>query len=180
MSQQVSSSGTSETAGVNQSNVRAHNERLVLTMVRRHGSLPASELARRTGLSAQAVSVIIRALVADGLLLRGTPQRGKVGQPSVPLTLNPEGVFSIGLSIGRHSSELVLLNFLGEQQCLIRHTYNYPMPGMLLEFVSREISNLVRILSKDQTSRIAGVGLSMPFELWNWTDKQNQYLQDAS
>ena len=171
MTQQHPTNNSAAVAGVNQSNVRAHNERLVLTLVRRHDSLPASEIALRSGLSAQTVSVIIRALVADGLLLKGTPQRGKVGQPSVPLTLNPDGVYSIGLTIGRHSSELVLLNFLGEEQCSIRHIYSYPMPGKLLEFVSREINNLESTLSQEQASRIAGVGLSMPFELWNWTDK---------
>ena len=50
----------------------------------------------------------------DGLLLRGEPVRGKVGQPSVPMSLNPDGVYSIGLKIGRRSADLVLMDFLGE------------------------------------------------------------------
>lgn len=158
-------------SGVNQSNVRAHNERLVLTLVRRHGSLPASEIAQRSGLSPQTVSVIIRALVADGLLLKGKPQRGKVGQPSVPLQLNHNGVYSIGLKIGRRSAELVLLNFVGERKKLIRHTYSYPMPDALLNFVEREMANLLADLDVEQVNHIAGIGLSMPFELWNWKDK---------
>ena len=44
--------------GSNQTLVRAYNERLVLSLVRRHVSLPKSEIARRTGLSAQTASVI--------------------------------------------------------------------------------------------------------------------------
>ena len=38
-----------------------YNERLVLSLVRRHGSLAKTEIARMTGLSAQTVSVIMRA-----------------------------------------------------------------------------------------------------------------------
>ena len=61
--------------GSNQTRVRAYNERLLLSLVRRHGSQPKAEIARRTGLSAQTVSVIMRALEKDGLLLRGDPTK---------------------------------------------------------------------------------------------------------
>ena len=54
--------------GSNQAGMRAHNERLVLSLVRRHGALAKSDIARITGLSAQTVSVIMRALESDGLL----------------------------------------------------------------------------------------------------------------
>ena len=62
--------------GANQVRVRAYNERLVMSLVRRHGSLSKAEIARRSGLSAQTVTVIMRALEAEGLLMRGTPMRG--------------------------------------------------------------------------------------------------------
>ena len=74
-----------ETAGSNQSGMRARNERLVLSILRRQGALPKAEIARKTGLSAQTVSVIMRALEQDGLLEKGEKQRGKVGQPSIPM-----------------------------------------------------------------------------------------------
>ena len=56
--------------GANQTRVRAYNERLVLSLVRRHGSQSKAEITRRTGLSAQTVSVIMRSLEKDGLLRR--------------------------------------------------------------------------------------------------------------
>jgi hypothetical protein len=91
--------------GTNQAGMRAHNERLVLSLVRRHGALSKTEIARMTGLSAQTVSVIMRGLEADRLLRREAPQRGRVGQPSVPLSLDPEGAFFIGAKIGRRSRQ---------------------------------------------------------------------------
>ena len=47
----------------------------------------AADIARQTQLTAQTISLILKRLEADGLLLRGEPVRGKVGQPSVPLPL---------------------------------------------------------------------------------------------
>ncbi|MBA3447577.1 MAG: winged helix-turn-helix domain-containing protein, partial [Pseudaminobacter sp.] len=65
--------------GTNQSGMREHNERLVLSLVRQHGSLAKSDIARMTRLSAQTVSVIMRELEEAGLLLRREPVRGKIG-----------------------------------------------------------------------------------------------------
>ena len=53
--------------GTNQSGMRDSNERLVLSLVRRHGKLAKTEIARMTGLSAQTVSVIMRELEDEGL-----------------------------------------------------------------------------------------------------------------
>jgi predicted NBD/HSP70 family sugar kinase len=157
--------------GANQSRVRDYNERLVLSLVRRHGSLAKSQIARRSGLSAQTVSVIMRSLENDGLLLKGEPQRGKVGQPSVPMRLNPDGVFSIGLKIGRRSADLVLVDFLGNQRRSISSNFAYPTPSEMIAFTKNGILELIEKLSPSEKKRIAGLGVSMPFELWNWAEK---------
>nr|WP_321443687.1 ROK family transcriptional regulator [uncultured Cohaesibacter sp.] len=157
--------------GSNQTRVRAYNERLVLSLVRRHGNLAKSEIARRSGLSAQTVSVIMRSLEADGLLLRGAPIRGKVGQPSIPMALNPCGVYSFGLKIGRRSADLVLINFLGEPLKSLRITYDYPMPDVLLDFATTAILEASRSFSDEERQKIAGIGIGLPFQLWNWEEK---------
>src|ERR1700750_122683 len=77
--------------GTGQSGVKLYNERLILSLVRSHGRLSKTEIARRTGLSTQTSSVIMKHLERDGLLVREEPMRGKVGQPSIPMSLNPEG-----------------------------------------------------------------------------------------
>lgn len=157
--------------GANQTRVRDYNERLVLSLVRRHGSQPKSAIARLTGLSAQTISVIMRSLEKDGLLLKGEPQRGRVGQPTVPLSLNPEGAYSIGLKIGRRSAELYLVNFLGELLSQYRTSYPWPEPEAVLDFARSGIDKLAASLPENRRSRIAGIGVAMPFELWNWAEK---------
>ena len=158
----------SEVRGSNQSGMRAHNERLVLSLVRRHQALAKSEIARMTGLSAQTVSVIMRQLEDEGLLLRGDPVRGKVGQPSVPMRLNADGAFFLGLKVGRRSMELVLADFVGRVRARTRKTYAYPTPDETLRFARESVDELTGSLSGSQRRRIAGLGIAMPFFLWDW------------
>lgn len=164
------SGGLRQERGTNQSGMRAFNERLVLSLVRRHGSLAKTEIARMTGLSAQTVSVIMRGLEADRLLLRGAPQRGKVGQPSIPMALDPNGAFFFGLKIGRRSADLVLIDFLGTIHCMLHDTYPYPVPEDTIRFVAKGVEDSLSRLDKTQAERVAGLGIAMPFELWNWAD----------
>jgi predicted NBD/HSP70 family sugar kinase len=156
--------------GANQTRVRAYNERLVLSLVRRHGSLSKSDIARRSGLSPQTVSVIMRALEEDGLLRRGEPRRGQVGQPSIPMSLNADAVISIGLKIGRRSADLVLMDFVGNVRQTLHRTYAYPTPEAIIEFARTGIATLSASLGGKTGTRIAGIGVAMPFELWNWAE----------
>jgi predicted NBD/HSP70 family sugar kinase len=166
------SSGTMDlSGGANQVRVRAYNERLVLSLVRRHKGLSKAEIARRSGLSAQTVSVIMRSLESDGLLIRGALLRGKVGQPSTPMQLNPDAVFSFGVKIGRRSADLVLMDFVGRIRLQLRNTYPYPMPEWILPFVIDGIGELESRLSEEERGRIAGVGIAAPFELWSWAQE---------
>jgi predicted NBD/HSP70 family sugar kinase len=157
--------------GTNQSGVRLYNERLVLSLIRRHGQLPKAEIARLTGLSAQTITVIMRALEIDGLVQRQARQRGKIGQPSVPFALDPEGSFSLGLKIGRRSSDLVLLDFAGTVRGAIREPHPYPAPARLLEFAAHGIATLTGDLARAQKARLSGLGIAAPFELWNWEEE---------
>lgn len=154
--------------GTNQSGMRAQNERLVLTIVRQNGALAKSDIAKITGLSAQTISVIMRALENDGLLIRGEPQRGRIGQPSIPMMLNPDGAFFFGLKIGRRSADLLLVDFLGKVRASERRTYRYPTPSAVVDFVRDALPRMVGGLGPDQQSRINGLGVGMPFQLWNW------------
>lgn len=154
--------------GSNQSGMRAHNERLVLSLLRHQGPMAKSDLARITGLSAQTVSVIMRSLEAEGLLVKGEPVRGRIGQPSVPMALDAEGAFFLGLKIGRRSADLVLVDFLGRIRASRRNVYRYPTPDRVVAFVRDSLPQVVASLPPDARQRIGGMGIAMPFQLWNW------------
>lgn len=157
--------------GANQVRVRAYNERLVLSLVRLYGSLSKADIARRSGLSAQTVSVIMRVLEKEGLLSRGAPVRGRVGQPSIPMHINPDAVYSFGVKIGRRSADLVLMDFVGHIRLQLHRTYAYPLPDEILAFITSGITELEGRLDARQLARVAGLGIAAPFELWNWADE---------
>ena len=77
--------------GSNQVGMRQFNERVVLQALRVHTSLPKAELARLTGLSAQTIGLITARLEEDQLIVKQGRVRGRIGQPSVPMALDPEG-----------------------------------------------------------------------------------------
>ena len=156
------------TTGADQSGVRAYNERLVLSLVRRSGSLSKIEVSRATGLSVQSTSAIMNRLQSEGLLQREAPLRGRVGQPTVPLSLDPEGAFSLGLRIGRRSSELVLADFCGRVRDRRRREYSYPTPETVFNLFAEAAPELTQTLSPAQQLRISGVGVAAPFDLWDW------------
>jgi predicted NBD/HSP70 family sugar kinase len=154
--------------GTNQMGVRLYNERLVLSLIRRHGSLPKADIARRTGLSPQTISTIVNGLEDDGIIIRLAPLRGKVGQPLVPYALNPRGAFFVGLKIGRRSSDIVLMDFAGAVLGRIHEPHPYPTPEIIRDLASRGIVELTAALNSVERLRIAGFGIASPFELWNW------------
>src|SRR5690606_27595082 len=157
--------------GTNQSGVRLYNERLVLSLVRRHGSLPTPDIAPPTGLSPQTISIIANQLEADGLLRREAVVRGRVGQPSVPYSLNPQGAYSVGLKIGRRSADLSLINFTGEVQHFLHQTYPYPTPAAIRAFTETGLAELQSGLSPEALRRIAGLGIASPYEMWTWPEE---------
>ncbi len=154
--------------GSSQGGLRQYNERVVLQAVRLHGALPGAEIARITGLTAQTVSLITKRLLEDGLLAKGEPQRGKVGQPSVPLSLNPDGAFAIGVKLGRRSMDVVLVDFTGAVRQ--RHTleYGHADPEQLLPEIAARLKDFRRKLGPTRRDALQGIGIAAPLNLGGW------------
>lgn len=156
-----------QSRGSNQVAVRQYNERLVLQTIRLNGPTPKAELARLIGLTPQTVTHIVRELEADGLLVRGEPERGRVGQPSVPFDLNPNGAQSIGIHIGRRSTEIVLINQVGHILAKLSTIYAYPEPDAVLQFIGTSYRSLMR-RKACQPNRMMGVGVCEPGNIGGW------------
>ena len=154
--------------GANQAGVRLYNERLLLSLVRRFGPLSKIEVARLTGLSVQSTSAIMNRLQAEGLLKREAPLRGRVGQPTIPMSIDPEGAYSFGLKVGRRRCDLVLVDFRGAIRQRAYRAYSFPTPTMILDFVRHSLPSLASLLTPPQRRRIVGLGVAAPFQLWSW------------
>ncbi len=154
--------------GSSQGGLRQYNERVVLQVVRLHGPLPAADIARHSTLTAQTVSLITKRLLEDGLLLKGEPQRGKVGQPSVPLRLNPDGAFAIGIKVGRRSMDVVLLDFTAQVRQRWQLDYAHAEADTLLAEIALRLKDIRKKLGPAQRDRLQGIGIAAPLAMGGW------------
>jgi predicted NBD/HSP70 family sugar kinase len=155
--------------GSNQVGLGRFNERIVLHAIRLHGATPKAELARLTELSSQTVSLIINRLLADGLVVKHGRVRGRIGQPSVPIALNPDGAFSIGVKIGRRSLDVLLVDFTGRVRDRSMLNYTYPDPDQVFDQIGARIERLRASLAPAQRARVVGVGIAAPLSLGGWS-----------
>ncbi|MFM2262026.1 MAG: hypothetical protein RI959_702 [Pseudomonadota bacterium] len=155
--------------GSNQQGMRQFNERTLLQAIRVHGAIPKADLARLTQLSTQTVSIIVDRLLDDGLLMRQERLRGRVGQPSIPLSLNPDGAYSLGVQVGRRSMEVLLLDFTGRIRHQQAFQYEQPDPFEVLAHAKTALK-VVRQAIGDNWQRVVGLGLTSPLYLHQWAN----------
>ena len=154
--------------GSNQSGMRNYNERLIIDTVRRSGSRSKADIARMTQLSAQTVTVIVNRLIADGILIKMGSVKGKVGQPSTPIAINPDGAFSIGIKVGRRSVDLVVINFLHQVITKRSLSYAYPDPRDVLDWLDENIGAVLDEMPAKKRPKTLGIGVAVPTGLDGW------------
>ena len=156
--------------GMDPSSIRNHNERLILSLIWQAGKISSSKIAQQTSFSAQTASVITRKLEDARLIQKGHPVRGKIGKPYLPISLDPNGAFALGLRIDRRHAEMVLVDFLGQIRAERGLVYQYPTPEIILEFVRDNLPVIHNEVLPTPGDRIVGIGIAVPFELWKWLD----------
>ncbi len=150
--------------------LRAYNERLMIAAIRQAGALSKAEIARTTGLSGQAATVIVNALVDEGLLVERERVRGQVGKPFTPIALNPQGAFSVGLKIGRRSLEAVLVDFCGDVIDSKTQRYDAPLPAQTMTAATEVTKELIDSVKSEFRGRLVGLGVAIPWDLHEWSD----------
>ena len=124
------------------------------------------------------MSVIINRFLESGLLQKGEAQKGRVGQPSVPISLSRDGAFSLGVKIGRRSLDVVLLGFTGEVIATGTQSHDYPRVDDVLARTDEMISELLAPLGDEAAARIVGIGVAAPFSLEAWADELGAPAKD--
>src|SRR5258706_6776722 len=156
--------------GSNQVGLGQFNERVVLQALRVHGPLPKAQIARLTHLTAQTVALIIVRLTRRKLVRKCAPLRGRVGQPSVPIALDPDGAFGIGVHVGRRRMDLLLVAFVGA----VRHRsvldYSFPEPDAVVRAVARDVRTVHKKLGAEDSRRLQGIGMAAPLSLGGWRE----------
>lgn len=104
--------------GRNHTDSKHFNQALILRLILNQGPLSRLTLARQTGLSPAALTVLTGALLEEGLLIELADEREenivRVGRRSVPLDLNTQAGLTLGIHITPRVVRLGLVNLKGE------------------------------------------------------------------
>jgi len=149
--------------------MRQFNERVVLQAIRFHGALPKADVARLTRLSTQTASVIINGLLEDGLVVKQPRLRGRIGQPSVPIALNPDGAFTVGIKMGRRSLDVLAMDFVGRVRHRESLDYQVPDPKVIFPAIEERLKAIDKKLGAC-AFRVVGVGVAAPLWMGGWRD----------
>ena len=149
--------------------MRQFNERVVLQAIRLNGALSKADVARITRLSTQTASVIIDNLLRDKLVVKQARVRGRIGQPSVPIALNRDGAFTLGIKVGRRSLDVLALDFVGDIRYRESLEYAYPNPDTIFGAIAQQL-NAVKSALGSHADRLVGVGVAAPLWLGGWRE----------
>ncbi len=161
-------SGVINAQGSNSVNIRQFNERVVLSALRRLGQASKADLSRSVNLTHNATGMIVKELDVRGLVRDDGKRLGARGQPATLLSLDPEGAYGIGVMFGRRSIECLLVDFCGSVIARRHHVRDFALPAEALEQALSDIADLRAELPVKARSRLAGIGVAMPYDMGSW------------
>ena len=150
-------------AGTNLEQARSHNRRVVIEAVRLNGALSRAEIARLTALSSQTISNIVAELEQSGILKAAAPRRAGRGQPATPLSIDPDGAYSIGLQLDHQMLVGVLADLSGRIRARAAEAVDQPGPDSALPAMRRMVAKLRKTRGLDpDPDCLLGIGVAMP------------------
>ena len=81
----------------------------------------------------------------------------------MPIALNPDGAYSVGVKIGRRSLDVLAIDFIGKVLHRITDPYTYPDPEFVLPRIEANVASVLEILSAAQRQRVLGIGVAAPY-----------------
>lgn len=147
--------------GTNQQSSAPYNRRIVLDVIRRHGSLSRKEIVDRVALSPQTVANITSDLESVGLVVaRRLKVQKSRGQPPIVFEVNPNGGTSIGITIEPGCVRAALVNLVGQvirKQDVEVDTHDRRGTLSVMVAVVNDLAGLAAA-----TGPVRGVGVALP------------------
>ncbi|PZF86751.1 ROK family transcriptional regulator [Jiangella anatolica] len=148
--------------GSNQLRLADFNQAVVLDVLRRAPGASRADLRRESGLSPQTISNITRRLIDDGLIRETEPAGGVRGRPSIPLVVDSDGAFSVGVHIDPARLTTVLLDLDG--QVRLRRQERTPQatnPPEVTALIAATADAMIHEAGVDR-DRVLGLGIAAP------------------
>ncbi|WP_162247361.1 ROK family transcriptional regulator [Devosia sp. Root635] len=148
--------------GLQHQGLRRANERAVLTIIGFNPGVSNADIARLSGLAPQTVSAILIDLDGLGLITRGEVLRGRRGQPATPISLNPEGAFSVGVEIGWRHVDVLLLNLQGQVLARRHRDHDFPDATAIVDDIVAMTDEVLATLPDSLRARLTDIGVALP------------------
>lgn len=147
--------------GTNLVYTKRYNLRIVHEVIRLFGPLSRAEIARRTELTGQTVSNLVKDLIAAGVIHEVERRREGRGAPSITLAINPDGAFGIGLDLDRDHLTGVLVDLVGNVRQRVHLEIDFPTPEHTLDLMVEMVETMIERQGLT-TNSIAGLGVGVP------------------
>ncbi len=161
--------------GTNITHTKQYNLRIVHETIRLFGPLSRAEVARRTELTAQTVSNLVRQLVEGGLVVELDRRSRGRGAPSTHLAVNPSAGYSIGLDLDHDHLTAVLVDLAGAARHRFHFALDAPSPEDALKLMARATTELVE-LQGIAFRDVWGLGVGLPGPMYPSPDEPGTYI----
>jgi predicted NBD/HSP70 family sugar kinase len=135
----------------------------MLDAIRAAGQISRSALARETGINAATVTVAIRGLIHDGLVVESGRAASTGGKRPVLLALAAESRFAVGIHLDHNSTTYVVANLSGDivARWPRRGGAAAPTPQLVVERMTSEVRAFLQRVDLSR-ARLMGIGLVSP------------------
>jgi predicted NBD/HSP70 family sugar kinase len=156
-------------AGTNLPKVGSYNQNVVLDTIRSAGAISRVELAGRTGLTAQTISVIVRRLLDGGLVREdgarppaGPAGGARGGKPRTQLRVEAAAGYAVGVHFDPVRISAKLVDLSGHSVADARYEIHESVkPEAAAALMAKAVRKVVRD-GRIPPKRILGVGLACP------------------
>ena len=133
---------------------REYNRKTLLRILR-SSPMSRAELARATGLTRAATSLIVEDLLAEGCLRELPPQSVGRGRSATPLAVQGDSFYALGVELARRGCSVGLVDIAGNMLAY-RHILD---EEDLIGSIISELEKLEQLVDRE---KILGIGISSP------------------
>ncbi len=139
----------------NNSSLMKEQNRLNILNLIRQNPVSRAELARQTGLTRAAVTIIVDGLIEEKLIIEGEQLKSSSGRHPTLLNINPSAFYALGVDISREGCFLTLIDFGGN--IIKEDSCNF-------SFTPKETVNEIakRLLKLKENYKVLGIGVTSP------------------
>lgn len=133
---------------------REYNRKAVLRILRRQ-AMSRAELARATGLTRAAASLIVEELLNAGVVTELAPQSAGRGRSATPLALRPDSYYALAVDLARKGCTVGLCDIGGNLlQCR-----ELPEQSDMTDAIAGALASLLESVDRH---KVLGIGISAP------------------